>query len=142
MNIFRPRGIATAFAVTIVSFAQMAAAQAQQGFVSITKDSAAPFIPADGSNLATWFNAGFRAVIAAGAILAVLRIGYAAYLWAWPTNADKPGNITKAKEVLGDVVLGVLLLLSIVLILGFINPAILNLDALNSIQQIGSSNPQ
>ena len=47
-------------------------------------------------------------------------------------GTDMWGNKQKAREVLGDVTLGILLLLSIFLILNQINPQLLDLSVLNN----------
>ena len=85
-------------------------------------------------NLAQYVNTLFTVALSVGAILAVLRIAYAGYLYMatdmWSTKG-------KAKEILGDVTLGLLLLLSIYLILNQINPEILKLDVLRNIGAAG-----
>lgn len=78
-------------------------------------------------------NAMFRIALSIGAIAAVLRIAWAGYNYM---TSDAWGNKQHAKEVLGDVVLGLLLLLSIYLILYQINPNILKLDILKQMQPV------
>jgi undecaprenyl pyrophosphate phosphatase UppP len=82
------------------------------------------------TSLAGFINKLFTIMIAVGAIVAVLRIAFAGYLYmatdAWHTKG-------KAKEIIGDVIIGILLLLSIWLILRQINPDLLNLDVLRNI---------
>lgn len=80
----------------------------------------------------------FTAVISVAAIIAVLRLGYAGYLYM---TSESWGSKGKAKEVIGDVVLGLLLLLSCWLILNQINPDILKLDILNSLKQTPTQAP-
>lgn len=86
------------------------------------------FNPAN-TDLAGFFSLLFSASIAIGAILAVLRLGYAGIiymttdLWHWKQGA---------REMISQAVLGVLLLLAVYLILFQINPDILNLDILRS----------
>jgi len=84
------------------------------------------------NSLSGFLSSLFTAAISVGAILAVLRIGYAGYLYM---TTDAWGSKTHAKEVIGDVVLGLLLLLGTWLILNQINPQILNLNALQNVQQ-------
>lgn len=77
----------------------------------------------------------FTAAISIGGILAVLRLSYAGYIYmtqdAWSAKIS-------AKEIIGDAVLGLLLLLSIWLILHQINPDILKLDVLSSLNNSSS----
>lgn len=83
-------------------------------------------------DLSVFINSFFKFAIALGAIAAVLRIAYAGYLYI---GSDFWGNKGKAKEILTDVVIGLLLLLSIWIILNQINPDILQLRALNTIKE-------
>lgn len=81
------------------------------------------------ASLADFINRLFTISISVGAILAVLRLAFAGYMYM---TSDAFGHKSHAKEVIGDVVLGLLLLLSIWLILRQINPDILNLDILRN----------
>jgi hypothetical protein len=90
----------------------------------------------DRANLSTFFNNAFNLVISLAAMAAVLRLVYAGYLYM---GSDVWGNISKAKGIIGSVVIGMVLLLSIWLILNQINPCLLNL---NILQTNGSGNPQ
>jgi len=83
-------------------------------------------------SLADFFNAIFSTAITIGAILAVLRLGYAG--WLYMGAADMWGNKQEAKEVIRDAVIGLLLLLGIYIILYQINPNLLNLNILQSLQ--------
>lgn len=83
------------------------------------------------SSLADFFQALFYTAIAVGATLAVLRLGYAGFLYM---GGDSFGKISEAKRIMQDVVLGLLLLLAVYVILNQINPDILNLDILRSVQ--------
>lgn len=67
----------------------------------------------------------FYAAIAAGAILAVLRLAYAGFTYM---ASDLPGVKSNAKEIIGETLLGLFLLLGIWVILRQINPQILNLN--------------
>ncbi len=83
------------------------------------------------SSLADFFQALFYTAIAVGATLAVLRLGYAGFLYM---GGDSFGKISEAKRIMQDVVVGLLLLLAVYVILNQINPDILNLDVLRSVQ--------
>ena len=74
---------------------------------------------------------GMAFAITIGAIVAVLRIAYAGYLYM---GSDMWSSKGKAKEVLGEVTLGLLLLLGVYLILYQINPDIVTLKALDVIR--------
>ena len=79
----------------------------------------------DDASLVGYLNTLFKFAIIIGAILAVLRLLYAGYMYMgndiWTTKE-------KAKEIFRDVFLGLFLLLSIFIILYQINPNLLNLD--------------
>lgn len=81
--------------------------------------------------LAQFFNTAFKAAIVVGAMLAVLRLGYAGFIYM---TSDLPGMKGDAKGIIGQTILGLLLLLSVWLILNQINPQILNLDAVQSLK--------
>lgn len=81
-------------------------------------------------NLSSFFNAFFKTAIVAGAMLAVLRLGYAGFMYM---TTDSFGDKGKAKTIIQDVVIGLLLLLSIWLILNQINPNLLNLNILRGV---------
>jgi hypothetical protein len=92
-----------------------------------------------GSNsLGQFFNRVFIAAIAVGAILAVLRLAFAGYLYM---TTEAWGQKSRAKEIIGDVILGLLLLLSIWLILRQINPNLLNLDFTRNVRQVQPGPP-
>ncbi len=108
-----------------------ALALAAGGFVPLTKD--ADFqkifgVSANSGNnaqdLGTFINSAFKITLSIGAILAVLRIAWAGYQYM---SSDAWGEKSHAKEILGDVTIGVLLLLSVWLILNQIDPTILQL---------------
>jgi hypothetical protein len=84
------------------------------------------------NSLSGYINAIFTTLLSVGAILAVLRIAYAGYLYMG--SADMWGNKQQAREMLGDAIIGLLLLFGIYLILYQINPNLLNLNILNDIQ--------
>ncbi len=76
-------------------------------------------------DLGTFINAAFKITLSIGAILAVLRIAYAGFQYM---SSDAWGEKSHAKEILGDVVIGLLLLLSVYLILNQINPQLTKLE--------------
>ena len=96
------------------------------------------------NSLSDYINKVFTFSIALGAIAAVLRLAYAGYLYMG--SSDMWSNKSEARKVIGDVTLGLLLLLAIWLILNQINPDITSLNALKSITPVQqqpsvSSNP-
>ena len=93
------------------------------------------------SDLSGFVNGLFKFAISLGAIIAVLRIAWAGYLYMG--SADMWSTKSKAKEILGNVTLGILLLLAIWLILTQINPDILKLNAIKNIKPVPvQSGPQ
>jgi len=74
------------------------------------------------ANLSELLVAAFNIAISVGAILAVLRITYAGFIYM---TTDVISQKTNSKEVIRNAVIGLLLLLAIVLILERINPEIL-----------------
>lgn len=89
-----------------------------------------------GPDLSAFINNLFTFSLSVGAILAVLRLGWAGYLYM---TTDSWGSKGHAKEVIGDVVIGLLLLLGIWLILNQIDPNILKLNVLQSITPLTTS---
>ena len=91
-------------------------------------------------SLPQFFNATFSLAISAGAILAVLRLAYAGWLYM---SSDAFGTKSHAKEVIQNAILGLLLLIGIYIILNQINPCLLNLNVVQTISggtgQCGSS---
>lgn len=85
------------------------------------------------TDLVSFVNTLFTAALSIGAILAVLRLAYAGYIYM---ASDMWSSKSHAKEVIGDVVLGLLLLLSVYLILHQINPHILDLNVLQNITKV------
>lgn len=80
----------------------------------------------NGLDLPSLLSTVFTIALSVGAILAVLRIAFAGYLYMG--SADMWSNKGKAKEVFSDAVIGLLILLGVWLILYQINPDILNVD--------------
>ncbi len=83
------------------------------------------------NDFSSFINGLFKFAIAIGAIVAVLRLAYAGYLYMG--QSDMWSHKGEAKKIIGDVTLGLLLLLSIYLILFQINPDIVKLNALKNI---------
>lgn len=83
-------------------------------------------------DLRTFVERLFIFALSIGAILAVIRIMYAGYLYMG--HGDMWGSLSKAKEIIADTVLGLLLLLAIYIILYQINPQILQINILNSMR--------
>lgn len=116
----------------------------QGGFVPLTKGADfQKMFGVSGSggsagDLTTFLNSGFKMVLSIGAIMAVLRIAWAGYQYM---SSDAWGEKSHAKEILGDVVIGLLLLLGSYLILYQINPDILNLK-INGVTPSGQTSAQ
>jgi hypothetical protein len=102
---------------------------------AVQSDQIAPLFDPN-STLADFFSGIFYTAIAIGAILAVMRLGYAGIVYM---TSDLPAKLGNAKTIIGNAVLGLLLLLSVWLILNQINPDILNLDILQGIPQSPSN---
>lgn len=81
--------------------------------------------------LVQFFNTLFKTAIVVGAMLAVLRLGYAGFKYM---TTDIVNQKQSAREIINQTVLGLLLLLAVWLILNQINPDILNLDALRTVR--------
>lgn len=90
------------------------------------------FFSSGNTSLAGFFNTAFTMALSAGAILAVLRLAYAG--WLYMGAADMWGSKQRAKTVIFDAILGLLLLIGIYIILFQINPCLLNLNVLQSFQ--------
>ena len=113
-------------AMTYVTYA------AETAFVPLAETTGGPISAVyKTGNLPDFINGLFKFAIIIGAIAAVLRIAYAGYLYMFSDMWSQKGQ---AKEILADVTLGLLLLLSIYLILNQINPDILRLKALDVIK--------
>lgn len=77
------------------------------------------------ASLAGFLQTVFYIAISVGAILAVLRIAYAGFVYM---TTDAVGLKGDAKKMIQEAVLGLLLLLAIVIILGRINPNLLRMN--------------
>jgi len=84
------------------------------------------------ASLSTYINRLFFFMISLGGMIAVLQLARAGWL---RMGGDNWGNIKQSQEIISNVIIGVLLLLSIWLILYQINPCILKLDILSSLNE-------
>ena len=89
-------------------------------------------------DLASFVQKLFTFALVVGAIGGVLRLAYAGYLYMG--QSDMWSHKGEARKIIGDVTLGLLLLLAIWLILYQINPDILSLRALQNIKPVPTSN--
>jgi len=105
-------------------------------FKPITSSNSVPTLSGlfsgSAGSFASVFNTIFTMALSAGAILAVIRIAYAG--WLYMGSADMWGNKGHAKDVFRDAIIGLLLLLAIYLILYQIDPCLVNLNFLRSLQ--------
>jgi uncharacterized MnhB-related membrane protein len=104
------------------------------GFVPLACYSNSPQFTAafnSTTGLPQYINNIFTIALSVGAILAVLRIAYGGYMYMG--SADMWGNKQQAKEIIGEAIIGLLLLFAIFLILNQINPNLLNLNILKDI---------
>lgn len=102
------------------------------GFVQLADTSQSPLLNQayQTNGLANFINALFKIAISVGAILAVLQLTYAGFLYM---SSEAFGEKSHAKEVIGNAVLGLVLLLSVYLILYQINPDLVSLKFLETI---------
>ena len=107
-----------------------------QGFVPLAETPAGSKLAqlSTSRDFSGFINGLFKFAIAIGAIGAVLRLAYAGYLYMG--QSDMWSHKGEAKQIITDVTLGLLLLLSIYLILYQINPDILTLSALRNIKPV------
>ena len=84
------------------------------------------------ANLPGLINGMFKLALSVGAILAVLRLAQAGFLYMG--SSDMWGEKAHAKEIIRNAVMGLLLLMSIYIILYQINPDIVSLKILDTIK--------
>lgn len=84
----------------------------------------------ESTSLETFFNTLFVSAIAVGAALAVIRLAYAGVVYM---TTDLVTSKQNARQMIADVVLGLVVLLAIWVILFQINPDLLNLNILRSV---------
>ncbi len=126
------------FALALSAPIAALAAQTQTPFVPLVDNSPGgltSYQTTGNGDLAGYLNALFRVALSVGAMAGVLRLVYAGYMYM---GSDMWSSKGKAREIIGNVVLGLLLLLGIYLILFQINPQILNLNVLS----LNSGTPQ
>lgn len=126
----RPHILSILLACAVLGIAYVA--HAQDGFVALAPAPASSKLGAlyGSTSLTDFINKLFQTALALGAILAVLRLAFAGYMYM---TTDIWGKKGEAKTIIGEVVMGILLLFSIYLILKQINPQILNLDVLQGL---------
>lgn len=90
-------------------------------------------------DFSNFINGLFKFAIAIGAIVAVLRLAYAGYLYMG--QSDMWSHKGEAKDIIKDVTIGLLLLLGIYLILYQINRDILTLNVLKNITPVKQTAP-
>jgi hypothetical protein len=139
--------VGTSIALPAATLLLALPAFAQGTFVSLTGASGGNssgalsqfFSNASSGGLVGFFNTLFTMALSVGAILAVLRLGYAGWLYM---SSDSFGKKSDAKEVIFGAILGLLLLMGVWVILHQINPNLLNLNILQNISgsSSGSSN--
>ena len=112
-----------------------------QGFVPLAETPSGSKLSQiySSGDFAGFVNGLFKFAIAIGAILAVLRLAYAGYLYMG--QSDMWSHKGQAKEIIKDVTIGLLLLLGIYLILYQINKDILSLNALRNIKPVQQTAP-
>src|SRR5262245_9318678 len=112
---------------------QCAPGVACPGLPADTGASQSPFLSTlfnSNNDLATFFNTFFKGAIIVGAMLAVLRLGYAGFVYM---TSDILSSKQSARDIITEATLGLMLLLAIWLILNQINPNLLNLNILQSV---------
>ena len=128
-----------AYIIFLLTVFTMSASLAHaQGFVALTGSQfnngvdLAPYMTKafESTSLAPFVNAIFKASLAIGAMLAVLQLARAGFLYM---GSDMWSKKEQAKHLMSDALFGLLLLLAIWLILNQINPQLLNLDVLNKV---------
>lgn len=122
-----------AFIAVGFPFVLLAQTQCSNGFCQLADTSQSPLLNQayQSNGLANFLNALFKIAISVGAILAVLQITYAGFLYM---SSEAFGEKSHAKEVIGNAVLGLLLLLSVYLILYQINPNLVSLKFLEEVK--------
>ncbi len=106
--------------------------------VDVSKVELAPFMTrafAKDADMSAFVNAMFLAAIGIGAMLAVLQLARAGFLYM---SSDMWHKKDQAKHLIQDAVTGLLILLSVWLVLNQINPELLNLDVLQGVKPVGT----
>lgn len=89
----------------------------------------------EGSTMETAVNALFKAAITIGAMLAVLQLARAGFMYM---GGESWGTKEAAKQIMRQAVMGLLILISIWLILRQINPDLLDLNIFKRVQPLNS----
>jgi hypothetical protein len=127
--------VALWFAFPLVALAD------QAGFAPLATIPSGPlatlYTTPNNGDFSNFINSLFKFTLALGAIAAVLRIAFAGYLYMG--QSDMWSHKGQAKTIIGDVTLGLLLLLGVYLILYQINPDIVKLNALKNITPVNQA---
>lgn len=115
--------------------------RAYQGIANLTAapPAIAQLFDPNTTSLAQFFNTLFKTAIVVGAMLAVLRLGYAGFVYM---TSDLVSAKTSARDIISNATLGLLLLLAVWLILNQINPSILNLNILQNVKPVPTTQTQ
>jgi uncharacterized membrane protein YgcG len=133
IHLFRPGILILIALVFFAATVTITHAQQQKAFVPLDKTLEKTKVGTiyQSQDLTTFINRLFFLMISIGGMLAVGKLCYAGWLYMM---GESYGSVKKAKGIVGNVVIGLLLLLSIWLILKLINPEMLNLDVLKSLK--------
>lgn len=122
-------GIILLAAIIVFVLDLSSVAHAEGGFVPLSEmpsgSKLSDLYSGPEGDLSTFINRIFSFAITIGSMLAILRIAYAGYLYM---VSDLWTNKERAKEILRETILGLLLLLAVWLILNQINPQFTNLN--------------
>jgi hypothetical protein len=132
------RRVYASIAATVLLIPRLVFAQGNNGgFVPLADYSGSRLQQSFGSpDLSSYLNSLFQLSLSVGAILAVVMLVYGGYLYM---GSDMWATKQRAKQVITDAVIGLLVLLGIYLILYQINPCILSLHIGGGLN-IGTSN--
>lgn len=112
---------------------QLPTVNVQPGFVPLQRSTGSALDQVYGSNdLASLFQSAFTIALSVGAMLGVLRLVYAGYM-RMVSGVGNWASLTKANEIIGSTILGLVLLLGIYLLMFQIDPSILNLCILRDV---------
>jgi hypothetical protein len=108
-------------------------------FTPLENNSNSPMLTSyyQSGDLSGLINALFLIAISVGAILAVLRLAYAGFIYMGA--ADMWGEKNVAKDMIQNAVIGLLMLLATVTVLQFINPDIVSLNVLRNLTQTNAN---
>ena len=109
----------------------LALAQASNNFVALAPAQGQLGELTSQTTLSGYLNTLFKVALSVGAMLAVLRLVWGGYIYM-VSGVGNWASQGRAREIIGNAILGIVLLLAIYLILNQINPCILNLDITSS----------